>query len=201
MQSLHRALAVLATVLSAASGALVGSAPSREGYMLQTLPSVKGAWLLNTWCRAALDVRAQGFQPETEAIGERAEKMKQLSAELPSLMAQAKLLGLCEQGTMSYSTLPEPHAAIGERLSRTKLVAALSAGKGSALAFVSTWEDHVCIDNCVVNPNYLQLGEEAEAVLLDYVADEALADGAAEARLLTRSLEMPTTPDAHDLAT
>ena len=69
-------------------------------------------------------------------------------------------------------------------LGRTKVHAALSAGLGSALAFVSEHPDHVvCIDACVVNPSYMAAGEQAEAVLLDHLASTALAGGAAEVRL------------------
>ena len=46
---------------------------------------------------------------------------------------------------------PEPHASSAEKLSRTKLVGALSAGQGSAVAFVSTWPDYVSIDHVVVS--------------------------------------------------
>ena len=84
---------------------------------------------------------------------------------------------------MRFDALQEPHASVADRLSRTKLFAAISAGKGSALAFVSTWPDHVSIDACVVNPGYLVLGEEAEAALLDHVVKSAKDDGATDIRL------------------
>jgi len=61
--------------------------------------------------------------------------------------------------------------------------AAISAGRGSAIAFVSQWEDHVSIDAVVVNPQYLELGEAAEAVLLADIAQRARAAGVADVRL------------------
>jgi hypothetical protein len=144
----------------------------RPGFMLKELPAAKGSFLLHTWMQAAQTVRANGFSPASEAVGEGAFRMKFLSEALPGLVAQAKILGLCERGSLSFDSLQEPHASMGERLSRTKLVGALSAGKGSAVAFVSEWPDHVCIDACVVNPSYMNLGEEAEAALLEHVAHE-----------------------------
>ncbi|KAL3917728.1 MAG: hypothetical protein SGPRY_006291, partial [Prymnesium sp.] len=89
----------------------------------------------------------------------------------------ANVLGLCERGGMSFDKLSEPHASMGERLSKTRVVAALSAGKGSALAFVSEWDDYLSIDACVVNPSYLIAGEGAERVLLSHVVQEALSSG------------------------
>lgn len=176
----RRPLAAALLVLCATRAAAL-AAPS--GYMVRQLTSVKGAWLLHTWNRAVADTRAQGFQPATEAIGDGATRMKALSEELPKLVAQANILGLCEKGTMRFDSLQEPHASMAERLSRTSLKAAISAGKGSALAFVSEWPGHVSIDACVVNPAYLALGQEAEALLLGHVTQEALEGGAAAVRL------------------
>lgn len=130
-----------------------------------------------------MTVRANGFSPATEAVGDGAIRMKELSKELTKLTAQAKILGLCERGSLSFDALEEPHASVAQRLSKTKLRAALSAGKGSAVAFVSEWPDHVSIDACVVNPGYLALGESAEAALLEQVATEALERGIADVRL------------------
>ena len=62
-------------------------------------------------------------------------------------------------------------------------MAALSAGKGSALAFVSKWDDRVSIDACVVNPSYLIAGEGAERALIEHVVQEAIADGTKCVRL------------------
>eukprot|EP00966_Prymnesium_polylepis_P163790 3786365-Prymnesium_polylepis.1 len=118
-----------------------------------------------------------------EATEDRAFKMKQMADDLPRLAAQANVLGLCERGSMNFEALAEPHASMGERLSKTRVMAALSAGKGSALAFVSDWNDVVSIDACVVNPSYLVAGEGAERVLIDHIVQQALADGAAQIRL------------------
>ena len=148
-----------------------------DGYLMQTLPAPKAYFLLHTWTRAALDVRANGFQPEMEAIGERGLQMKKMAEGLPRLSAEANILGACERGSMKFDALAEPHASVAERLSKTQLYAALSAGKGSALAFVSRWSDHVSIDACVVNPSYLIAGEGAERALIRHVVQEALDDG------------------------
>ena len=172
MQSVPRALVVLLQLSHVASG-----------FLVQQLPAARGSWLLHTWTQTAATVRANGFSPSSEAVGEGAFRMKCLAAELPKLVSQAKILGLCEAGSMSFDKLAEPHASVAERLSRTKLVAALSAGKGSAVAFVSEWPEHVCIDACVVNPGYLVLGEGAEAHLLEHVAKDAVAKGATDVRL------------------
>jgi hypothetical protein len=146
-------------------------------------PAIKGSFLLQTWAAQAETVRANGFSPKSEAVGNGAFKMKALADELPKLKAQASIIGLCEKGQMSFETLKEPHATIGARLSRTKLMAALSAGAGSAVAFVSEWDDHICVDACVVNPSYMGASEEAELALLQKVATNALADGKADVRL------------------
>ena len=98
-------------------------------------------------------------------------------------MAQAKILAMCEGGGLSFDKLQEPHASIADRLSKTKLVAALSAGSGSAVAFVSEWPEYVCIDKCVVNPGYLALGEGAEAHLLEQIVQQALEGGSKDVRL------------------
>ena len=49
----------------ACAQALLGVAG--DGYDLRDLPGGKAGVLLFTWNRAALDLRAQGFQPKTEA--------------------------------------------------------------------------------------------------------------------------------------
>ena len=131
----------------------------------------------------AQTVRANGFSPASEAVGDGAYKMKALSDALPKLKSQATILGLCEQGQMSFDKLEEPHKSMGDRLSKTKLMAALSAGQGSAVAFVSTWPDHVCIDACVVNPSYMVLGETAEAALLEQTVEAAKEQGISDVRL------------------
>lgn len=143
-------------------------------YILQKLDAAKGSFLLHTWSMAAQTVRANGFTPASEAVGDGALRMKRLADELPGLVSAAKILGLCDRGSLSYDTLEEPHASMAERLSRTELRSALSVGRGSAVAFVSTWDDCVSIDACVVNPKFLVLGEGAEAALLRNVATSAL---------------------------
>lgn len=149
-------------------------------YMLQDLGGGKGSFLLFTWNRAAMDLRANGFQPSSEALGDHAFRLKGLADMLPSMVSQAKIIGTLSQGGDTTSLGDD---AVVQRLSKTRLAAALSAGKGSALAFVSEWPDHVSIDACVVNPGYLIAGEEAEAVLLENVAQQAIADGIESIRL------------------
>ena len=161
----------------------VASVQTASGYMLKDLPGSKSSFLLHTWNRAALDMRSNGFQPNTEAIGEHALRLKGLASMLPPLVAEAKVIGLCEGGQLSYDKLQEPHASVAARLSKTRLAAAISAGKGSALAFVSEWDDHVSIDACVVNPAYLIDGETAELTLIEHVAKEAAAAGCESIRL------------------
>ena len=170
---MHRFLLVLA------------AASVTEGYVIQQLPAVKGSWLLHTWSQAAITVRSNGFNPkQAEATsGDGALRMKDLANQLPKLVSQGKILGLCEKGTLSFDSLDEPHKSMAKRLKRTRMMAAISAGKGSALAFVSDWDDHVSIDACVVNPTYLELGMDAEAALLEHVTQAALEAGAAEIRL------------------
>jgi len=68
-------------------------------------------------------------------------------------------------------------------LSRTSLEAAISAGRGSAIAFVSRWDSHICIDAITINPEYLVLGEEAEGVLIESIVERATADGISDVRL------------------
>ena len=80
-------------------------------------------------------------------------------------------------GRRRFDALAEPHASIAERLSKTRVWAALSAGKGSALAFVSRWDDRVSIDACMTNPSYLVAGEAAERALINHVVQEALDEG------------------------
>ena len=43
-----------------------------------------------------------------------------------------------------------------------KAAAAISAGAGSAIGFVSRWADHWSVDRIVVNPAYMVAGEAAE---------------------------------------
>ena len=109
-------------------------------------------------------------------------RLKSLCEEFPKLVAKAKVLSLAEQGSASFDKLEGPLASEGERLSRTRIVAALSAGQGSALAFVSTWEDHVSIDSCVINPSYMAASEDAEIALIRHVAEEAAAAGCESVR-------------------
>lgn len=155
--------------------------PDPSAYTLKALPAGKAAVLLMQWSRAADGMRSQGFQPSTEAIGERALKLKQVAADLPKLIPRAKTLGLVEQGKMKLEQAEKADAAT--RLARTTTYAAISAGKGSAIAFVSEWDDHVSIDATAVNPGYLIASEEAELALLEHVASNALQGGAAEVRV------------------
>lgn len=139
--------------------------------------------MLHMWGTQAMTVRANGFSPASEAVGDGAFRMKWLAAELPKLKAQATVLGMCEKGQLSFDKLEEPHKSQAERLSRTTMRAAISAGSGSAVAFVSSWDDHVSIDHIVVNPSYMVLGEEAEVALLEQLTADAVEAGAAEVRL------------------
>ena len=77
-------------------------------------------------------MRADGFKPNTEAIGERMVQLKGIDKALPGLAAQANILALCAKGTMSYDKLAESHASRAKRLAKTKVVGAISAGKGAA---------------------------------------------------------------------
>lgn len=163
--------------------AVTASAVASSDYLLQKLDAGRGSFLLHTWAMAAQTERANGFSPASEAIGDGALRMKYLADELPKLVSTAKILGLCEKGTLSFDNLEEPHASMAERLSRTSLQGAVSAGKGSAVAFVSRWEDHVSIDRCVVNPRFLTLGEEAEAALLQHIVETAVSAGLDEVKL------------------
>jgi len=180
MVTVLRSLAV--GILCVLPGGSTLVAPSVGGsYILQDLGGGKGSFLLHTWNRAAMDLRANGFQPSSEALGNRALRLKQLTERLPKMVSQAKIIGTLSQGTTP--TFDGTDAQLAQRLSKTRLAAALSAGKGSALAFVSEWPDHVSIDACVVNPSYLIAGEDAEAVLLENVAQQALASGITNIRL------------------
>ena len=103
-----------------------------------------------TWSKAAQNLRADGFKPNTEAIGERQPQLKAIEKALPRLAAQANIVAQCEKGTLSYDTLQEPHASRAKRLSKTKVVGALSSGAGSAVGFVSHWKAHISIDDCAI---------------------------------------------------
>lgn len=109
--------------------------------------------------------------------------LQALAEELPKCVSEAKILAMCEGGGLSFDKLQEPHASIAERLSKTKLIAALSAGSGSAVAFVSSWPEYTCIDKCVVNPGYLALGQDAEAHLIEQIVQQALDSGTTDVRL------------------
>ena len=56
-------------------------------YMLQDLGGGKGSFLLFTWNRAAMDLRANGFQPSSEALGDHAFRLKGLADMLPSMVS------------------------------------------------------------------------------------------------------------------
>ena len=135
-------------------------------------------------------MRADGFQPNLEAIGDRANQMKTLASVLPGLASTANILALCAKGSMSYDTLQEPHASVAERLSRTRVHGALSAGAGSAVAFVSSWPDHVSIDGCAINPSFLVAGESAERAVLEHIIALAQHDGVTDVRLTPSGLQL-----------
>jgi len=158
-------------------GALRMSAAATSEYLLKQLEPPRAMFLLHGWSRWAMDARSNGFQPESEAIGERALKLKDMAQQLNELKAQANILGLCAKGGLSFDTLQEPHASMGARLSRTNIMGAISAGQGSALAFVSMWEEHIAIDAIAINPAYMIAGEEAEVVLLSHVVSTAREKG------------------------
>lgn len=178
--------AATSAITADANAALAG------GFMLKPLPAAKAMFLLLTWAKTASDQRSAGFQPESEAIGERANKLKDVAKELDRLKALANILALAERGSVSFDKLSEPHASQGEALSRTKVVGAISAGKGSAIAFVSSWDEHVSVDAIIINPAYLIAGEEAELALLDYVVEEARKDGIEDIRLRAPYQVSPT---------
>jgi len=163
--------------------ATLEDAKKGSGFLLQVLPSGKASWLMHTWGNSAATERANGFSPSSEAIGDGALRMKWLADNLPRLTTCAKILGLCENGNLSFDKLEEPHASMAEQLSRTRLVAAISAGKGSAIAFVSSWPEHVSIDGCVINPAYMSLGQGAESALIEHVTQQALDEGVTDIRL------------------
>ena len=105
----------------------VSSAHTCAALHVHAQPAGKGSFLLHTWTQQALTVRANGFSPTSEAIGDGAIRMKSLAGDLQQLTAQAKILGLCERGSLSFDALDEPHKSNAKRLSKTKLRAALSA--------------------------------------------------------------------------
>ena len=53
-----------------------------------------------TWSKAASNVRADGFKPNIEAIGDRAPQMKSIANALPGMASQANILALCEKGSL-----------------------------------------------------------------------------------------------------
>ena len=138
----------------------------------------RAALLLLTWTKKAMDMRAAGFQPESEAIGDRANKLKELSSQLPALSSEARVLAMLKKGGGS----PDG-GADAERLQRTHVAAAISAGAGSAIGFVSRWADHWSVDRIVVNPSYMVAGEAAERALLAALTEAAAAAGVARIRL------------------
>ena len=119
-----------------------------------------------------------GFQPKMEAIGAHALRLRHLVDELPSVDSVTNILGLVEKGSLSFDNLQEPHKSKAERLSKTRVVGAISAGSGSAIALVSDWGDKVSIDAVVTNPSYLVASEQAELELVEHIARKAAADGA-----------------------
>lgn len=160
------------------------------GYILKELPPAKAGILILTWSKVAASMRADGFKPNSEAIGDRAVQLKQIAAALPELGSKANVLALCSQGSMSFDTLQEPHASMAKRLSLTTVTGALSAGIGSAVGFVSRWPDHVSIDGCAFNPSFLLAGEDAERKLIEHVVAEALRDGCEDIRLSPGGLQL-----------
>lgn len=175
---------VLAMQLACGAALAVGS-PS--GYIIQQIPAPKASFLLFTWAKQASDKRSDGFQPQLEAVGELAEKLKEVTKDLSRLSNQAKLIGMAAQAggkvTAEGLVVTGTASSESERLIRTKLVGALSVGKGSALAFVSEWPEYISIDASVVNPSYLVKSQEAEQALLRHIAEEAVAAGSSTVRL------------------
>ena len=150
----------------------------KSAFMIQDLPAPKAHFLLFTWTRAAQGLRSNGFQPKMEAIGAHALRLRHLVDELPSVDSVTNILGLVEKGSLSFDNLQEPHKSKAERLSKTRVVGAISAGSGSAIALVSDWGDKVSIDAVVTNPSYLVASEQAELELVEHIARKAAADGA-----------------------
>ena len=91
---------------------------------------------------------------------------------------------------MSFDTLQEPHASRAKRLSRTKVVGALSAGSGSAVGFVSTWKSHVSIDDVAINPSFMVASEDAERALIAWQVAEAHKAGITDIRLTPGGLQL-----------
>ena len=150
----------------------------KSAFMIQDLPAPKAHFLLFTWTRAAQGLRSNGFQPKMDAIGAHALRLRHLVDELPSVDSVTNILGLVEKGSLSFDNLQEPHKSKAERLSKTRVVGAISAGSGSAIALVSDWGDKVSIDAVVTNPSYLVASEQAELELVEHIARKAAADGA-----------------------
>jgi len=118
-----------------------------------------------------------------EAIGERALKLKQLATQLGEMKGQVNVLGLLSKGSLTLETLQEPHKSMAKRLSTTRIMAAISAGQGSAMALVSRGEGYMSIDLIATNPSYMVASETAELALLEAVVAEAAQAGASEVKL------------------
>lgn len=161
-----------------------------QDYMLQELNPAKAGILILTWSRASQGLRADGFKPNTEAIGDRMVQLKGIDKALPGLAAQANILALCAKGTMSYDTLVEPHKSKAKRLAKTTVVGAISAGKGGAVGFVSKWTGHWSIDGCAINPSFLIASEKAERALVAWQVSEALASGVTDIRLTPGNMQL-----------
>ena len=92
---------------------------------------------------------------------------------------------------MVAATAPDARAALGDVLSRTKVLFALSAGHGSAVASVSVWDDRWQVDHLVASPEVIDFGvaASAETGLMRHISEQAgeldivLSDSARECLL------------------
>ena len=161
----------------------------------------KAGMLISKWKVAAENLIALGFLPDVTHPG-RAGDLRRTRAcadALTVMQGNSKLL-------MVAATAPDARAALGDVLSRTKVLFALSAGHGSAVASVSVWDDRWQVDHLVASPEVIDFGvaASAETGLMRHISEQAgeldivLSDSARECLLsLDEKYSDSTTWEKH----
>lgn len=149
------------------------------------MPGAEAAGLMSQY-HQALDARPHTPDDRLDQVTRMGERYQELAARATAVSLVDDPLG---GGDDVFEDDPEQ-----ERLDRTRLIMASSGPNGpAALAFVSFWPDHVSIDACAINPDFLAAGELAEKAVISHVTATALEHGIKDIRLM-RSKESAPPP-------
>mmetsp|Transcript_45075 Transcript_45075/g.82504 ORF Transcript_45075/g.82504 Transcript_45075/m.82504 type:complete len:342 (-) Transcript_45075:8-1033(-) len=150
-------------------------------------PAAEKAYtIMQRWYKASL---RSDWAPKSDNAG--APHLFALRKKYVGFIRHSFYLAQLALGKMEYDdckTMPKNDEGLEryvENWKRTEIYSAISIDYGSAMAFVSKWEDrkYWSIDCIVINPDFMTEGEFAERALLEHIGAEAVKSGIDQVRL------------------